>query len=262
MLVTTSGTVNEQIRKAAESTALQFGWAYVARGEQSLSSLRAQAMEGNADPQMLVLTHAGWRWYPGNHEDAIFFHPSMAYVRLKRLARGESDVLLQIADIRSGETIVDCTAGMASDSLVLAFAAGATGRVIAVESTEALAFLIREGLKTYRSPLPALLESMQRIQVVKADHRTFLKDQPDGSADVVYFDPMFRSPLKDANVIDPLRGAVNHQALEISTIEEAKRVARRLIVMKEAKHSAEFERLGFEIQKSGSGKISYGVIRL
>jgi 16S rRNA (guanine1516-N2)-methyltransferase len=46
------------------------------------------------------------------------------------------------------------------------------------------------------------------------------------------------------------------------TVREAKRVARRTIILKEHRDSKEFERLGFSEVHRSTTKLAYGVIRL
>ena len=80
---------------------------------------------------------------------------------------------------------------------------------------------------------------------------------------MVYFDPMFRKPLTASNGISPLRSVANHAALSVEAVEEAKRVARSRVVMKEANGSEEFDRLGFKKIMGGKySKVHYGVMDL
>ncbi|MNI75326.1 hypothetical protein D3C73_1314660 [compost metagenome] len=89
-----------------------------------------------------------------------------------------------------------------------------------------------------------------------------LKQMPDKSADLIYFDPMFRDPIMESSAISPLRMFANNSSLTGEVIAEAKRVARKSIVLKEKKGSGEFERLGFETVERSHTKIVYGVILL
>jgi 16S rRNA G966 N2-methylase RsmD len=268
MLVTTSQKASADAIAEAMQTALRFGWVYMERRTLSLAQLRErlrverELFSTSESIQTLVLANGVWNWYPDEQSGSVFFHPSMAHVRVKRLMKGESDVLLEVASLQQGESVLDCTAGMASDSIVFSHAVGETGSVTALESTVALAFLLERGLQTYDTSITPLQRAMRAIHVVQRNHLPFLMEQKDRSFDVVYFDPMFRQPLKDANVIDPLRSAVNADSLQLRAVQEAIRVARRLVIMKETRCSAEFERLGFRVERKSSGKISYGVIRI
>jgi 16S rRNA (guanine1516-N2)-methyltransferase len=259
MFVTTAVSASYEEQQIAIDVARKNGWIYLNRKRDTLNQLRKKIGESGWDSPFLVYVNGIWRWYT-DPAAAVFFHPSMAYVRLKRLLHGEADVMLSIAKIQSGETILDCTAGMASDSIVFSHAIGSSGKVIALESTPALAFLVQQGLQNYQSVMQPLVEAMRRINIVNTDHLSYLQKLPDQSVDVVYFDPMFRKRVVDANVLDPIRLAVNNEPLHLDAIVEAKRVARRLVMLKELKDSPEFARLGFKLARKPSGKIAYGVI--
>ncbi|MBQ1913638.1 MAG: protein-L-IsoD(D-D) O-methyltransferase, partial [Selenomonadaceae bacterium] len=88
----------------------------------------------------------------------------------------------------------------------------------------------------------------------------FLREQPDKSFDVVYFDPMFRHPLMESENLNPLRAVADHRPVSLEAISEAKRVARHRVVLKENSRSLEFARLGFTKMAGGQySKIRYGV---
>lgn len=80
--------------------------------------------------------------------------------------------------------------------------------------------------------------------------------------DIVYFDPMFREPITDSASINPLRHYANGEPLDEESVREAVRVARKTVVLKEARYSGEFERLGFSLPERGKSKITYGVISI
>jgi hypothetical protein len=134
--------------------------------------------------------------------------------------------------------------------------------VTAVESERVIYLLLREGLKEYVSELEELNTAMRRIWLIHADHKDILRELPDNSADVVYFDPMFRTPVRESSAMLPLRNAANPNPLSMETVREAVRVARKTVVLKEHRGSGEFAKLGFSPVDRGHGKIAYGVIRL
>jgi 16S rRNA (guanine1516-N2)-methyltransferase len=256
MLVTTTARPNERMLMQAEALSSELGALLMTRGNRTLTMI----MKAADDAQILVVEQQGLRLATLSGSE-FFFHPSMAMVRVKRLLAGEKDKMLDAADVRLGDTIIDCTMGLASDSIVFAHAAGANGTVIALESEQLPYVLAREGLQAYSCGLLSLEQAMRRIKPVHADHLEYLRRQPDRSADIVYFDPMFRrSAASDA--IEPLREVANSLALRAEAVAEASRVARRTIIMKEHNRSGEFERLGFQPVKNAHSKITYGVIAL
>ncbi|CRF29000.1 Uncharacterised protein [Mycobacterium tuberculosis] len=102
---------------------------------------------------------------------------------------------------------------------------------------------------------------MRRIEVVQMDHLDYLRELPENSVDVVYFDPMFRQPIMESASIRALRGLADDRPLSEKSVQEAIRASRRVVVMKEHRDSDQFARLGFaEVHRSGT-KIAYGVIR-
>lgn len=191
----------------------------------------------------------------------VFFHPSMAQVRIKRLRKKGHDNMLEAMDLQEGMTVLDCTLGLASDALVSAFKSHAA--VVGLEANPLLALMTEEGLKNYPFSSEKIASAAKNIKVINAKYEDYLKATPDKSYDVVYFDPMFRHPLTDSSNINPLRVLADTDALTKESIAQAVRVARHRIVMKETSQSHEFSRLGFP--EIGGGKYSpihYGIIKI
>ncbi len=256
MLVTTTPRPDERLLEQAARLAEELAARRVDRSKHTLAAL----MKQSGDPYMLVAGREGLRLADCSGGE-WFFHPSMATVRVKRLLAGSGDAMLAAAGVRPGDTVVDCTMGLATDAIVFAHAVGPSGRVTALESEPLPYVLAREGLSGYRCEPEPLEQAMRRVQPVLADHLSYLKSLPDRSADIVYFDPMFRKSAA-GSAIEPLRGMANRAALQPEAVAEAMRVARRTVVMKEHNRSGEFERLGFRPVMSGQSKITYGVIAL
>lgn len=190
---------------------------------------------------------------------SVFFHPGMAQVRIKQMAGGETDRMVEAMGLRPGMTVLDCTLGLGSDAIVASYAVGTGGQVTGLEAVGPLAFLVRYGLDHYPAA-GRLAGAMVRIEVIGADHRALLPTLRDGSYDVVYFDPMFRRPVLHSPGIAPLRGLAEAAPLERGAVEEALRVARHRVVMKERRDSPEFERLGFRVAEGGRySPVAFGV---
>ncbi|MFM2152458.1 MAG: hypothetical protein RL199_893 [Pseudomonadota bacterium] len=171
-------------------------------------------------------------------------HPGMGLVRLRRLMREtEPDPLLEVAGLRAGDHVVDATFGFGQDSLVFAFAVGEAGRVTALEASPLLAGLAMEGM--HRWPEPGG-ELTRRIDLHRAEARDWMHAAPTASADVVYLDPMFRKPKASAPDFAVLRLVAHTAPLDLELLTEARRVARRLVVVKDAWPGHELVRLGRE----------------
>ena len=202
----------------------------------------------------------------------LSFHPSMALLRLMNIFRDNPDRFLEATGLKAGDVMLDATLGLATDALVAAWAVGPGGRVIGVEKSPVLAAVVRDGLLHFPDMIPhgavdkqkvwqALAEAAGRIDVVWSDHLDFLRRQPADSADVVFFDPMFRHTRPQSASIQPLHFWSDPRSIDPSVIHEATRAARHRIVLKERKGSKEFTRLGFQICAGGRySSVDYGVI--
>lgn len=256
-LVTTTYRPNQVVISYAQEVASRIRGRFVHRNKYSIPALRLKYQSND----IIVVSSKELKWYRGELSP-YFFHPSMAYLRIDRLMKGESDALVKYARLSPGDTVLDCTAGLGSDAIVMAYAVGSTGSVTAVESEAPLALLLEEGLKYYDSDSEELNESMRRIRIVHRHHLDVLRDCPDDSYDVVYFDPMFRQPAYQSPSIEPIRSLSNAEPLDVQSIEQAIRVAKKTVVLKELRDSAEFERLGFRNIFKTYSKIAYGVIEV
>ncbi len=251
MIVTTARKPKIETEMLAKETAAKLGLKFIPRRDFPLDALKK--IHGDnillAKNNTLTIVTAGGE---------IFFHPNTAHLRIKNLREGQGDRLIDAGKIKAGDKILDCTLGLGSDAIVESFVAG---NVVALEINPALAEIVRFGMKNFVEDSPHVLDAMRRVEVVTADYKNYLKTAADNSFDVVYFDPMFRHALEKSSGINPIRAVANHSPLDVDSVREACRVARRCVVMKENSRSLEFERLGFKI--AGGGKyspIAFGVI--
>ena len=194
-------------------------------------------------------------------EGELFFHPNTAHLRIKNLRGGEGDRLIDALKISAGSKVLDCTLGLGSDAIVESFVAGEAGKVVALEVNPLIAEVVSYGLKNFSEDSPHILEAMRRVEVINVDCAEFLKTCKKNSFDAVYFDPMFRRPVKKSSGLNPIRPLADARPLTEEIIREACRVAKFRVVMKEHSGSEEFARLGFKV--AGGGKyssVAFGVI--
>ena len=247
------GKISEKASKAAE----ELGGMLVARGELSMEELR----EKYQTQAILVAHQEGF--VIDQAEGEFFFHPSMARLRMLNLQRGLPDHMTDAMGLRPGMQVLDCTMGFGADALVAAFVTGGSGQVTGLEINPLVAFVVRQGLAEF---LPGLKKDgflVAPIGVVQTEYEAYLQTQADKSADIVYFDPMFRIPLKASSSMQPLRGLADMRPVALSAIEEARRVARKRIVIKEVSGSPEFARLGCTQLHGGKySKVQYGIIEI
>jgi 16S rRNA (guanine1516-N2)-methyltransferase len=163
----------------------------------------------------------------------------MAFLRVLRLRRGEVDPLVTAAELRAGDRVLDTTLGLGGDALVAACATG--GQVIGLEKDGLLGAFTQAGLRRLQKHGR---EPGRLIDVRCADHREFLRAQRDSSFDVVLLDPMFRRAGDAGPLFDLLRVHAEHARLDAETLREARRVARRGVLVKDAASGLELGRLG------------------
>jgi len=255
--VTTSGQPTINMIERAQQIANRLQLPYVDRAGKSIQAMRIQS--DGAD--LIVISADKMEWLREG-EPALFFHPGMSYIRAKRLAKGEADPLLQAADFSAGDSVLDCTAGMASDAIIFSYAGGPRSHVVALESELPLYLIVSEGLQTYSSSSAPFNQAMRRIEMIHGSHLSYLGTLPDRSFDIIYFDPMFRSPVTTSSGIRPLRTYAEGGSIQDEAIVEALRVARKRVIMKERVGSEQFARFGFEIVARKRSTTTYGVIKL
>ena len=244
-------------RTLAARTAAALGIPNVPRGNDSLAELRAAyGVDAALVARRGLLTLV-------TAEGELFFHPGMSHLRIKNLLLGHGDHLVTALGLTEGMHVLDCTLGTGADAIVESFAVGAQGMVTALEANPLIAAVIADGLAHATGDNYEMHAAMRRITVHHADALTFLRATETDSCDVVYFDPMFRRPLHESAGMNALRVLADSRALTGETIAEACRVARRRVVMKERRESAEFERLGFTHITGGKySRIAYGVMEV
>lgn len=192
-------------------------------------------------------------------EGALVFHAGMAHLRKQRLDSGEGDTLVRLAGLRPGDAVLDCTLGQAQDARVAARAVGPSGRVTGVEHSLALAALQDAGFRrpTSRDPRSAA------IRVVHAEALDVLRALPDRSEDVILFDPMFSRPKKAQPGFELLRRLAQEAPLSPELLHEARRVARRRVLVKAGRYGGDLKRLGLApVGTSRSSELEWGVLEV
>ncbi len=162
-----------------------------------------------------------------------FFHPNLFQVRAANVLRGAPDHFLEATQLAPGDSLLDCTLGFASEASLASLIAGETGSVVGLESVPELALVTRIGVGSFRLHSEMLTQALRRVQVVAADSAEYLPQCADGAVDVVYFDPFFEHRLSGSEVsVSPLFVFGNPAPLKAETVAEARRVARRRVVIK------------------------------
>lgn len=255
LLVTTVRTPDAAVSAGAQRFARQWQGRYVPRGDLSLDALRA---EGQVD-RLVVFSAQGpcldggdWRF---------FHHPSMAALRGHAWLRGDGDALVTALQLQAGDCVLDCTLGLGADAIMASLAVGESGRVRALESSPWVAMISAYGLAHPQAQEERLAAAMRRIEVQVGQAADILREMAPGAVDVIYFDPMFRSTVAASSNMQPLRQIADLQPLTPALLQQARRVARRRVVVKEAAGSPEWRRLGITQFSGGRySRIRYGIL--
>lgn len=195
-------------------------------------------------------------WSDGAH---LTFHPGMAVPRIKQMKDGELEMLVQVAGICPGDSILDCTLGMGSDAIVMAFASGDKGHITSLESSPLIYAITRYGLKHWPTGSWRMKEAMERITPVNSKYELYLANLAENAYDIVYLDPMFEKPIMESSGIAPLRREADYAPLTQETLEYAKRAAKRRVVVKH--RAGTLQHLQFdEILGGRYSAIAYGVL--
>jgi len=258
LIVTTSPNPPQLLLSLGQSLAAEIGGVFLARQGRSLNEIT----EMTAATAVVTVTRQGVTVW--SEHGQFSFHPGMAKLRILACRQGKSDKMGRAMALQPGDSVLDCTLGLGSDAVVASYLAGPTGAVCGLESETVIAAVVRRGLGAYSFPeLPELEAAMRRITVVNTDHLTYLSALPAGSFDIVYFDPMFREPVRKSPGMNSLRWLTNDRAITREAVEQAVRVARRRVVMKERTGSPEFARLGFHAFVGAKGsRVVYGYLKV
>lgn len=255
MIITTTKAAGTITAQKAEALAVRWGASYQQRNKRSIKKWLLETGEA-----IYVAGDEADIFYPPNSRNGFFFHPSMAKLRAKRVLDEGRDPLVEAAGISEGMSVLDCTLGLGSDSIVLSAAAGKTGQVQALEKTKEIEEVVKKGLQQWKQPDLLLNEAMQRIRTVHADYSEWLREAPEASWDVVYFDPMFHEALAESSSMEPLREAASYGGLQTADVREALRVCRKRVVFKEHTRSPVWNTFPEAVRKKSHAAFAYGIL--
>ena len=254
-IITTAGRTNIEYIQKAKDIASELGIDFVERKKRSVEKI-----QHDQQANVLVIGKERFEVFTYGSTNPFFFHPNSAAFRLKRIIRGERDPFLDATDLKSGEEFLDTTAGLCSDSLIAAYAVGERGKITAIEKNKLIAYVVGRGLKSYQTDFNELEIAMRRIQVIPGDSVEYLMTLQDNSYDVVYMDPMFEEEITESKNFEALREIGVTDTLHENWVEQAKRVAKKRVVLKAHFRSPMFEEFGFTRLTRLTSKFHYGII--
>lgn len=256
-IVTTAGRPNEEMEQRAKAVASSLHYRFVERKKRSVAKMQ-EVYNANA----IIVGKDRYEYFAYGHQEPFFFHPNSAAYRLKRLAKDGKDPLVDVCELKKGDSFLDCTLGIGSDSIVASFTVDQEGKVVGVEANKNVAFIVSEGMQIYDTTELPLTTCMRQIEVIHADAVNYLRTLPENSFDVVYMDPMFEEIIEEANNFETLRNSGEHISLSHEWVEEAKRVASKRVVLKAHYQSPYFKQFGFTQFKRQTSKFHYGVLEV
>jgi len=249
--IVTTPRKRDDLEARAIETSRRIKLPYVPRNERSYEKIFEETgayaiyVEGSEEP--FVHTRKG----------KLFFHENTSGMRTG--TPGQADTLTKALGLKADHLVLDATLGLATDSLVAASHLG-SGRITGLESNPMLADITSRGLKEYTFSSGRLQSAAARIKVVNADHREFLRKCGDDDYDEVYFDPMFQKTVEQSSSMQRLREIAEKAPLDIETVEEACRVARRRVVVKARRGC--FGSIEFTSVMPSGNRIIYGIIEV
>lgn len=258
LAVTTSTNNSPALEERAQSIARELSAVYAPRQRGPISAVFDETLA----ERIVVVEHDRLSLHDASGFE-YRYHPNLALVRGLNFLRGQGDTFLRAADLSEGETVLDCTLGFGTEALLSALAVGQNGEVVGLESVPELALLTREGLQRFRLLQKPLEEAMRRVAVVTADYRDYLPRAASNSVDLVYFDPFFGEPVSGSeHTILPLARFGNQSPLDARSLLEARRVARRIVMVKQSRNADLSAIAGAEGHIAGArrGHVAYLIL--
>lgn len=253
--VTTTREADESLNDKAKSISKELNIEYIKRGNYSIKNTILKN-----DFDYLVVVEKDKIVIKGE-DSTVFWHPNLSELKIKSMRQGNKESIIEATNLEKGNSILDCTLGLAGDSLVFSSVVGETGSVVGTEINKYIAYLSKNGLQDYNDNSETL-NCANNIEVVNESYEDYLLKQGDNSFDVVYFDPMFKEANKKSTTINSFRIFADHKGLTKEILNEALRVCKKRVVIKERQGFNDFERLGIEkyYGSKKSGSVIYGII--
>ena len=160
-----------------------------------------------------------------------FVHPAMLRSKLKYGREHPFLRALWPSGSDAPTRIVDVTLGLCTDALHIGGATAA--EVVGLESSPVIFALAQEGLQRMRSDkYPVVAAAAAKVKALLVDHRSWLAQEPDDAADVIFVHPMFERPPLGGAGFDLFRVLADPRPPAAETLQAMARVARRRVVLK------------------------------
>ena len=245
IVVTTSVKTNNELNEKAHNIAKFLNLDYIPRNKRTIKQMLTQA-DG-----VIVVYKTKLSYFEGDKE--LFFHLDTSALKIKN---NDNEPLIEIID-NEKQNILDCTMGLAGDSIILSYY---EHKVTALEKNKIIYLIVSNGLKNYISHDEKINSSMRRIITHNIDSVKFLKNCPDNSFDIVYFDPMFSHNIEESKNLAGIETLANQDFPTADFLIEAKRVAKKKVIVKAHFKDDIFEKFDFIRLMRKNTKFHYGYI--
>lgn len=253
-LISTSSKTNAYLIEQAKELSQLLQMPYVPRKHQSVEEL----LDAHHCAGALVVTKEGPSFVTKEgipHQ----FHLSMAHLRLLEIDRGHIDHLLRAIGYETATSVLDCTAGLGSDSAIISYGCPQLTRHTAIEGHPILGYITNYGFRHFQHKNPSVTESLRRIQLVICNYQDYLEQLEHNTYDVIYLDPMFENPVYESPQFLQWRGHLLESKITPEIVELALEKSKRLVI-KERKGSRLFNELPpIEMVGGKYSSIAYGI---
>lgn len=252
---TTIRNYSRAVREMAEERAESLQIPYTVRE----GTLEEMALRLHMEGFLIYGKTLPYFWTGG---EEYHFHLGTSVLRTEQMRRGNQDRLCRLLPSRGNLSVLDATFGQGGDSAVMSWFLKDRGRVTSLEKSTALYEVGRAGLSSFQDKDETLTEALRRIHLLHEDFHLFLQKAEPKSYDVIYFDTMFRAPVKRSeNRIEGFRKAASYDRLDEEILHLALHIARKRIIVKERPFSPLFAGGLFTSLHYHKGQsTTYGVI--
>ncbi|MBO8140193.1 MAG: class I SAM-dependent methyltransferase [Thermosipho sp. (in: Bacteria)] len=253
-VVTTSYHPTKEMVELAKKLAKEYNVRYINRRHLS-EKLKKKEIDFYYVVDKDLMLSIKW----GNNE--FFFHQGIAKIRMENVNHGEKDYLIESIKPSMDSIVYDATCGLASEALLLAYF---SKKVIATEGSVHVYRIVKWGLERYTSNVEWINEAKNKIELIHANYKEYIRKINDNFFESVYCDPMFENPIYQSNSINPLRNFAVYENLNIDDIEEMIRIAKKRVVIKTNIKDSLYKNIKFlfdEEYLSKKSGVVYGVIK-
>ena len=253
-LISTSSKTNTYLIEQAKKVSQLLQMPYVSRKHQSVEELLTIHHCAGA----LLITKEGPSFVTKEgvpHQ----FHLSMAHLRLLEIDRGHTDHLLRAIGYETVISVLDCTAGLGSDSAVISYGCPQLTRHTAIEGHPILGYITNYGFRHFQHKELKVTEALRRIQLIICNYQDYLEQIEPNTYDVIYVDPMFENPVYESPQFLQWRGHLLESKVTSEIVELALEKSKRLVI-KERKGSRLFKEIPpIEMVGGKYSSIAYGI---